>query len=534
MPITTRQDLPRVYVWPSDGSNAQIDVSLDVVAFSYQKSKQARGGATPAGSFSLTLMPREHIGSGITHVERIGEYYRRFQPQSAVSLGIQRDGGITLGLVDSVTESFTLTGNRVSRSITLSGTDIAKILTRDQICRAALNSEGAIAFQNAIEKELGAANSIAKNFVGLEGPPEKGGNGTARTFLLQDVDDVIRYIIGSLPSMKIPSLSAVFGPEAPMEEVIRTDKCITTFSRARVSSDSPRTFQGTYFNFVSSILDEDLYEIWVDTIPMGSRTYPGGFGMKAPQPVLIVRPCPFDEDIKYARVEEDPGITWESLTTMVEKETAHIIGLKDVINASFTMTDAEALSYYLAFNNFELLGASGGTQVGMLFPLVDTWTLKRYGLQKYEAHLTLVGDGENQITNDEEWHPDSVTGVLAPSIIEARNRLFNWYRGNPFYELATLTVYGRDDFRIGDPVVLPWRTPPFGVPANDQDYMRYYTTGVTHQYSDPGGYVCTLSLSRGHTRGMMAALQERIRQESSNLAPDGFVSSNPFTDKVTI
>lgn len=182
-----------------------------------------------------------------------------------------------------------------------------------------------------------------------------------------------------------------------------------------------------------------------------------------------------------------------------------------------SVTETQVLSHYLVTSQHELMGNPESLAEGLAFPLTDTYMARRFGLRTMRSALNLVG-GDVKRKNDAD---EDYTGEVAGDVRDARNRLFNWHRLNPFFEQGQLVVAGRDRYRVGDPVRLPWRRAPFSGDLG----MRYYLTGVTWGWSYGQPYQCTLALERGHTSAMVAEITRRIRADAPAASPDHFAES---------
>jgi hypothetical protein len=120
-------------------------------------------------------------------------------------------------------------------------------------------------------------------------------------------------------------------------------------------------------------------------------------------------------------------------------------------------------------------------------------------------------------------------------VLEFRNRLFNWYRLNDYFESGSLTVVGHDDYKVGDPVFLPWReafrgelwkqsritTDLFG------EGMRYYCVSVSHRWSYGSAFTTTMNLTRGHNEALIDYAKKHIAKEGEHFKnPSMLVATN--------
>ena len=497
---TTQFQRPRVFLWSADAPGTRVDLSEDVISFSYNKAlTDASGFYAASGGFTLTVMPRTLPDTGAASTfDRCALAYGAAHPQTVISIGYDEPGGIMLGLVDSVTESWQLAGAAVQRSVTITGRDLGKVLEIDHIVRAPITTASEPQFVDDIKQEFGERFPIINDSLKLYQSENSG----VVTFLLESIPTLLDWILDRLPGMRIPVLRDAFGGGVEGFDQVRTwldtSRSVTTWDDERVYREAREVPEGSIMSFIQSILDPDFYELWVDFQTLE--------GSPIPQPMLVLRPRPFDEEPYIIPLAEQTGIGWTDLDLFVVDQS-------EVMAARFSRSDAQAQTFYQVQNANELGAGDSAIEQGLIFPLADTWAMKRHGLRCYSPRLALVNGDP---TFAEKRRNGKFEQALVPTLIEKRNRLFNWYRWNPWYESAQVTVYGRDAFRIGQRVSLPWRADYLtGTPG-----MEYYVSGVTYRWTDAGGYFCDLQLTRGHNGAMLTALLDRVARESG--LPGGF------------
>lgn len=484
---------------------SRMDVGQDCVALSCQKNI-----ASPVGSFSVTLLPR--TGGEQTHadVHKLASLYKSDLLNRVISIGYDMDGGIMLGLIGNVSERWGIQGGRLTRSLTLTGQDMGKILVRDNIMSvlvASIQTPDAMSYQEQLRTALGDDSPLLSY---IHAPTDPADPELSGFFEGKHVTDVVAWALKGITSMRIPLLAEAFGGRGIagdwMQVVASSYSADVVWSRTLDLA----TYSGSVWGFISSLVDQDFYECWVDTLPTTT-----GFA-ELPAPILVLRPKPFDEDgAKWASVPDEPGLGWKDLTTMVYWREHHDIGLESVYQATFSTGEEDALSHYSVWSAHCPASSARDLAEGMAFPLTDTYAVKRFGLRQYKANLSLAGGDLSAYTD-----PSSDAAAnLAGEVTQARNRAFNWYRPNPWFEDATLVVCGKDEYRVGDPVRLPWREAPLGGEVG----MRYYCTAVAHSWSAGAPYTCQLTLARGHNGGML--------QEVSNICErDALINATPNPD----
>jgi hypothetical protein len=482
---TTRQVVrPSVFLWPDGKKSGCIDLSRYCSGFNYEKALNQ-----PIGQWSLSVLPFQGT-KGPTQIGQWTEIERKIRPNAVVSIGFDEPGGICLGLVDQVQRTRTLRGGQARMGLELHGGDFGKILAMDHIVHASLTVGSSPDFLAKLLPVVGPNHALVAALPGVWGPTT--GRDAVPTFLATSVDTVVNWILENGASVQVPLLAAAGGSGKPTD-YIRSES-ITTWNDSRIWSEAPHTFQGTLWDFLRRILDEDFYELIIDTRPNG-RVFP--------DVVLTIRPKPFDEfGLRFLPQTEDPGLSWEDLRTRVDELKDWEIPQEQILSEQLGMSDADVFSYYQVTAENELIGNPDGLKEGLFYPAVDLFALTRAGLRAYEGRLSLVAS-DLVAKQAGELDYDREVGT---AIVEFRNRLVNWYRLSEYFEAGSITVTGRDRYRVGDPVSLPWRLPMRG----DRPGVRYYCTSTSHQWQLGGPYTTTMRLTRGHNASVIARAQQEI------------------------
>lgn len=481
---TVQRARPRVWLWPDGRNAARIELSPYVVGFSYTKAIHQ-----PVGNWQLSLAPSqgENVwgkARGPAHLGRLADILRTVRPNAVVSIGFDEPGGIVAGLVDSVRDVRRMGGPSAGASVTLSGSDFGKVLAVDHIVHASLSVQESAAFFAAVQAVVGPDHALLQALPGVWGPTDRD---AVPTFIQQPIQAVVDWLLKTGPSFRVPLLSNLGGSGLP-GEYIRTDGSITSWNDGRISSEAPHTYQGNLWGFLRSLLDEDFYEIFLDCEPNG---------FELPDIRLTIRPKPFDERaIQPLPVIDPNGLTWEDLKTRLDAKKDWEIPIHEVCgDVELENSDADVFSYYLVTSEHELIGNPDGLKEGLFYPAVDLFALTRAGLRSYEGRLSIMS---SDIAAKQRGEVDYDTEVGA-EVRNFRNRLVNWYRLSEYFETGSITVVGRDRYRIGDPVLLPWRMPMRG----DRPGVRYYCIGTTHSWSLGRPYTTTLRLTRGHNSSVI-------------------------------
>lgn len=510
MSTTTHQYArAKVYIWPTGEADKRQDVSAAVMAVSVSKSLGA-----PTGTFSVTLLPEAIEGRSDTSPWWSPLLYRTDLNQTPISIGVDEDGGIMFGLIEEVSCSSSF-GETVSQTLTLTGRDLGAALVMDNVICGGMNltSEKSSSYLQAVKDVLGDTSPLLQSFVNVLGIDDPDTPDDAQTFLAAGIRDVLDWVLDNVTSLRIPLFASAYGGTGELADYLDTTKAVTAGYDDRVFSDNMSSYSGSVWGFLTSVLDADLYEIRLDSVPSGDPI---------PSTYLIVRPKPFDEPVlKRLDSGGDYGITWNDLTCLVTGERHHEIQPKDVRQYTFRHGLRDVYNHYRAIPKHELIGIEDAISRGLDYPVTDLVSVKRYCLRAMTAHLNLVaGDVQAAAAAQPDY-----TAELASDVIAHRNRLLNWYWCNPFFESGSITVNGADRYRVGDVVYLPWRRGWLG----DALGMRYYVESVSWSYSvggeRVGPYTTTLQLSRGHNDALVKAAKAILESNPPNSAPGNMAVS---------
>lgn len=504
MTTHVRSGPPKIRIWVGSATTSEIVLDHDVIAFEASTSL-----AAPMGTWSITVLPRQSDNAQTPgDVRRASNLYNSLRPNMVVTIGFEVEGGILIGLLNTVQMTQQLSGPVVATGLTITGSTMGKVLVQDSIYRGTVTAPDYPDFKKKVESALGPDTPITTDIVGTLGPVDENRGDNTPTFVLASVTSVVDWILQSVTSMRLPIFAIATGGSGEPADFIKTDKSVTTWHDARVNGDSLSSYTGTVWGYITGVLDRDFYECWIDSVPNGTSL---------PDIHLIIRPKPYDEpDFDIADVDRDADNSaewaWDTLTTMVDGLTNHEIALDEVLNLQRGFGDTDATSWYVVTGQYDLIASGDAETNGVFYPLVDTYTARTLGLRNYNARVSLVGgDVQTMAAGDADYDATRISEA-----INARNRLFNWYRYAPWMETGSVTVVGRDTYRPGDPVLLPFVTPAQGGHAG----MRYYCVAVNWQWSHGGHYTSTLQLARGHNSDMLTAIRDMIDSDAAQSAPD--------------
>lgn len=518
-----RTGRPHVWLFAADPFVGKIDISGEVLALQVQKDVDG-----PVGNWTLRLAPRTSGPADMPGKARDQSWWlRAVQPNDVVSIGFDRPGGIALGLVDRVEvqrqQAIRNGAGTAAVVVTLSGRTMGKLLVNDHIVLSTALGPTQADFERKIAAALGSDHPLLQMIYGLRGPARGAEGDEGFTFLGAEISQAALFALRFGSTLQVPALRDAFGaPTSPRSaasaaEIIDAETFIAP-TDVRLWNQNLNQYAGTVWGFLTSLIDADLFELRVDDIPR--ETLPGKFDPVC-QPVLIIRPKPFDDPkLERARVTSAyPGRP--DLVTLIEAKPYHELPNDQIWRASLGIDDRSVCSHYLVTSEY-LLG-SDASGAGLSYPLVDTWAARRYGLRSYRAAMSLVGGDLAQRAEGSAPYDSQ----LVNEATDARNRLFNWYWASARMLSGSITVEGNDNYRPGDPVFLPDEVPPLPPAATFglREGVHFYCTQVTWAWSVGSPYECTLRLTRGYNGPLIDALKVEIAIDAPPTNPLHFAET---------
>lgn len=514
-----------------------LDLGPICTAFNTSKSL-----ASPTGRWSLTLTP-----SLVPKSRRLidtGDVVRALRPMSAVAIGWHRSGGIMFGFVDSVQRSRSLGGGRVSDSITVSGTDFGKAFVHDELVGALLTTADSAVFRREVAKVAPESSLLRSMLEEPWGPEREDGS---KSLFNARIADVVPWLLTNVPAMRVPLLEGMAGnPQGRIGDVVRYN-IPKSWNDGRLQILDNGPLHGTVWSFLMGLLDPDFYEVFIDTggpelvqesivftrsqevrdgqlvdvltntlTPARLRQVSGVIPGVVPPVIVFVRPKPFDEPaLNWLPTKYVPELTWDGLRTRFGLEH-HVIDADMVVSEQMGFSDAEVYSYYLVNSTFDLMNSPATASLGLFYPALDLYALAHHGVRVKESRISLLSSDLEKVRGNDE----AETNVMVSDTLEFRNRLYNWNRLNDYFESGSLTVVGHDDYKVGDPVLLPWREAYRGEYVNKSaqktdvppEGMRYYCVAVSHRWSYGQPFMTTLSLQRGHNAALIDYAKKHIEE----------------------
>jgi hypothetical protein len=489
-----------VTCWPGNDVDDRIDLSPAVLSFSATNSTSGQ-----PGTFSVQVSAghgrRWHHGRPTD----VSDLKRVIRPNAVIAIGYRKPGGITMGLVRSVSEQMTMTGGQISRTYIISGESMGCMLTQDEIVVGQIIGPESARFRDQIAQVVGPGNPILMLFPSEIGEVTDEQGRVTQALPGVGVQYMIDWVLDNCPTMRLPLMESVYGDAHPGAWIL-TDDSVVTWNGARIWNDQLSAYSGNVMGFIRACVDHDFYEIFIDTVATDSDV---------PDVRLIVRPKPFDSpnlEWKTTPVQEQTGLRWEDLRCRVSGDENHVIPLDQVFACSLGVSTDVVYTWYEVTCDFEPMYNSEAVAMGLRYPLVDLYLLQRYGVRPYSARLALLGADIVRKAEDSQVY----NGETIDEVKEFRNRLVNWHRWSPWMLEGSVQVPMSDDYRPGDPVLLPWAQASVG----DELGVRFYCTAVSWSWSIRGTPTCTLTLTRGWNQGMADEVREIIRKNANVSARD--------------
>ena len=474
----------------SNESDVSKDLSQSVIAFQVQKNMNQL-----AGSFQIVMVPRQSLESENFQADSkmLSYIYRNIHPMDLISIGVESDGGMMLGIVDNVFRSRTTYNNQVTSQIIVRGRDFGKILIEDNILAAPSSDDG---YRDRLIDKMGETG-IIKKYEDVSQHPlcqfrtenrapsheAKDGSPGGRSFLNTTISDAVKYILQNLTSLR---LKMTFDGRKD----ISAHEILTYITSERdgdeLGNDTINLSEGSIGNFVLSVVDRELYEIFIETY--------------LETPALVIRPKPFDRlgdivtgvggDKKI--INKSDKFVWEQTKNILNGELFHEIAEQDIIQFNMGVSDYETFSVYLHYPRQAVIGAAF-EDANIFFPLHDFSAITRYGLKIKRTVTNLINleKDETKIIKNKSDKDHLIRGF--------RDRIFNWYRYNPILESGTITVRGHDYYKLGDKIKLVDE-----IAQNGQRGILGYLTGYSHQWQYGGLFTTTLQLIRGENEKAIA------------------------------
>jgi hypothetical protein len=153
--------------------------------------------------------------------------------------------------------------------------------------------------------------------------------------------------------------------------------------------------------------------------------------------------------------------TWDGTDsfyrTLITNEPYHVITEGMIKKEHLGISDREVVNYITFSPRKEILAQIPEAELGFLYPMLDAYSIQRFGLRSYHAQSNLIRYDTltpDQIQSYGLEKSDDQDVVKVSEFIQCRERIFYWYRYNPFFENGSIVIEGNQDIRKGDKVYL--------------------------------------------------------------------------------
>lgn len=508
--MIARTARPRVYLVGQRVGD--LDVSELVLEFTVQKQ------LGPGSAFSLTLIAQDaEKDAGYTSsFDRLVKWWEQVELNDLVSFGYQRDGGIGVGFVGSIELVERYVGEQLTRAVQISGGMEDRPLSQDQVVKASLTAPELRRWYDAVEGVFGSPDHpLLIALEGAWGPRVTGDRGDLRSIMLgATVEDFARWVLDRTTSVQIPLLAYAYGVDVAAQAYQIEGP--TRWNAQRIWTFAPQTYQGNVWGFVASVIDEAFYELRADSRPRE--------GEILPELVLVLRPKPWDDPaLSWAPVQEGTGYTVQSTGAFVSGRVGGLVLAREEVQELTLGRSDQGVSNVYIVSSEHLIGGSGqALSAGLFFPLVDLWSARRFGTRPMRASVSMLGADPRAKQRGEDGAAPGEGGQVRQieyEIRDFRNRLFNWHRFEPWFLQGRVVTAGRDRYRPGDWIELPWVRHPLA----EQDGIRAYCVGVAWRWVYGGELTSALTLQRGYSDGAVEAFNAQVQDEARLLR--GFAAS---------
>lgn len=208
-------------------------------------------------------------------------------------------------------------------------------------------------------------------------------------------------------------------------------------------------FQGSIYDFLKEILNEPWNQMFFEV-------YNG-------VPTFKIRETPFNPD------------NWRALPL-------HTITDADVVMESIGRNDVETYTLYSVGCTAYFSASDPNTRFDIL-PLWYPPYFKKYGLrrlQRFTSYVSLV---------DSDVNPQGGVGDSAEQMKAYQQDLFNWNIMNPDFYSGTITVIGREDYKVGDRLL-------YSSTESGRE-IEFFIEGVSHEFVNYEYWITHLEVTRG-------------------------------------
>lgn len=510
----------------------------------------------PAGSFQIDLIPAHTEQLPHFSSTQVGSFLERvINKGDIISIGFRKEGTF-LGRIEAIQFSKTYS-ERPNTVMSILGRNLGGLLLDDDIVFAP-----ELAINDKAKKLLGEERVQFLEIIrGITTKDGKEGN----IFYDQNPLVAIVWILLNMPSFQIELDYKNYNFNAEFQSVTQktlgslfcTD--LNIYQDQKLYDDITLTqYAGKVWNYILRCLDPIFYEVFVDTVTQNPDDFLSD--LPEPRPCLVVRPRPFDRKVHIQKEKEVnktsqvghyafkdfsftldekkqiiPSIdtskfkslnwAWDDISnhsdfrTRATNETYHTIPKEEILDSSQVSNIVDVYNYYIMKATKDILANSELANFGFLFPLIDAYSVKKYGMRKLEAVSNLLKVATIDIN---QVDPKTLGGIpkqensieqylaLPEQYVYMRDKLFYWYRYSPILLQSQRRIYGNENIRIGDRVYFP-----DDIFKNYKGYY-FYVEGVSHNWEaseNNNTFITTLTLTRGENPDMISDYDRALKYD---------------------
>lgn len=521
--------------------------------------KRANGNSSldqPANTVVIELMPNKETSyPGYIGVNSVPFWLKTIKKNDLISVGIDSENSF-LYKIDGIYRQKTVSQNGADIGIRIIGRSLVSVLLDDDITFAP-----DLAHNGKSIKLLGALRSTFLGFIdGLRGLI---GEGESSQFLAQHPLASVLWILLNMPAVNAKIFYVDYDDKGnPLGKIgVKTVGALFDFDFMAYEKDllfDPQLnmYTGKVWNYIMQCIDPMFYEVYDETrikngVPRSTiiiRPKPfdrttdnerilgdtilrmrveregdvnkGDFNIKTVKRTLGEQTAEVYEvtlkgfkDMKFQpdSTVERVNLKWDNqnvtgdlenaFKTCVTNELYHTVPETEDYECNVGSTTQDVVNFITMHAIKDMVNGDELAKWGLLFPLVDCYSLLQYGCRRMEGR-TLMMHALSPSSWKDSKHAEDYTGVPDGAVIyplseavKQRDRLLAWYRFNPMFLSGTARVLGHDYYRKGDKIFFPQHF------SEDGYYgVFYYIQGVNWRFeiSQAGAsYLSYLSIVRG-------------------------------------
>jgi hypothetical protein len=459
---------------------------------------------TPVGTCTLTLDPVMGLNGGIgnySHEGIISDWEKKIKLNSVISIKTG-ERHVFLGLVDHRYRSEISNNSSTGRTLNINCSMLLpKMLMRDNIVNSPVLSTH--------EKIKNALKERTEFWGWMRGMTKDG-----KTPFAGYPEEAVKWILENAPAT-----TAEYDKGFKPKDFISGGKSKTDidgkpfldfrFLDGEFLFDvNLSIFSGTIYNYITSCIDEDFYEVFFDTTT-------GDKGLAYNR--MIIRPKPFGSaNYEY---KNDVFTNWMNFEELEAIECPR----EEIMRMDLGVNDFELKNMFTVNFVNSLIGnaSSGLGKFGVQFPTVNLKSIKKFGvreLQLKSSIINMVNIAENynkkveeaiknktelptldKITEAEEYKNNK---SMLDYLLDKRDKAVEWY-GFPYFKSGQITVIEDEKYRHGKCLYLPDDIYVDEETGDEYKGVYYYIKSVQRQFHYGQMPTASMNLIRGVPKGFV-------------------------------